>query len=86
MPRSEGNTPRTTRRHHKNMKSGAHGKGGDAKIKRAKQLAGEAAAPRDGAGRKKMSPHSGYARLVITVSTRLGKAESGFDSPGGSGR
>jgi hypothetical protein len=46
MPRRGGNTLRSrARRHHKRMSSGAHGNGGDAKIKRAKQLAGEAAAP-----------------------------------------
>jgi hypothetical protein len=46
MPRYEGNTRRERSRNHKPMHSASKGKGGDAKIKRAKQIAGEAQHPR----------------------------------------
>jgi len=46
MPRHGGNTLRPCRRHHKKMSSGSKGNGGDAKIRKAKQVAGEAAHPK----------------------------------------
>lgn len=42
MPRHEGNTHRTQRRHHRRMKSGHKGKGVDRKLKAEKQLLGQA--------------------------------------------
>ena len=40
MPRYDCTTPHKNRRHHRNMKSGHKGNGGDAKIKAAKRLLG----------------------------------------------
>jgi len=45
LPRRDRNHPSPPRRHHKAMHSGRKGKGGDAKIKEAKQVAGASRHP-----------------------------------------
>jgi hypothetical protein len=42
MPRHDGNTHRTPRRHHKRMKSGHKGRGADKRKKAEKQVLGQA--------------------------------------------
>ena len=54
MPRHEGNTSRTPRRHHKRMKSGHKGSGLDKRLKAAKQIAGQSShSPKPEKKRKK---------------------------------